>query len=167
MRFLTKDECQKWFDGHGFKLNGDGVPLLPSVEQHHVHLAIPSDFTKLTWFCGLLSSALTPRRECLLWATGWGIWEENLHLYYRLRQSYGDLRLIHEAPGCLFLDYENSDLVSFLEVMIICGWDVHLMPTRGFTRAFVSHDEFVEFASDDNNPNLVSDFEVALTGKKP
>jgi hypothetical protein len=94
--------------------------------------------------------------------TDWGIWTENLHLYYRLRQSYGDPRLLHEAPGHLFLEYEAADLVSFLEVGIVCGWDIHLLPARGYARAFVSHDEWVSFASDDSNPALVTEFVAAL-----
>ena len=96
----------------------------------------------------------------MLWVTGWGVWpsSENLHLYYKLRQSHGDVRLMHEAPGHLFLRYEASDLVSFLQVGLLCGWDIHLLPTVGYARAFVSHDEFVEFASDDNNAGLVKDF---------
>jgi hypothetical protein len=79
-----------------------------------------------------------------------------LHLYYRLRQSYSDWRLLHEAPGHLFLKHEAVDLVSFLEVGILAGWDMHLLPTNGYGRAFVSHDEWVAFASDANNPQLVA-----------
>ena len=66
---------------------------------------------------------------------------ENWHLYYRLRQSHSDHRLIHEAPGHLFLEFEEADLVSFLEVGLIAGWDMHLIPTVGYGRVFVSHDE--------------------------
>jgi hypothetical protein len=108
---------------------------------------------------------LQPRDACLLWVTAWDIWpsSENLHLFYRLRQSYGELRLLPEAPGHLFLRYEAADLVSFLQVGIICGWDMHLLPTVGYAQAFVSHDEYLEFASDDNNPYLVKDFAEALT----
>jgi len=73
--------------------------------------------------------------------------------------------LLHEAPGHLFLDYEGSDLSSFLQVMILCGWDAHLQPYAGYARAFVSHDEIVEFASDDNNPNLVAEFNTAFVDK--
>jgi hypothetical protein len=71
---------------------------------------------------------------------------ENWHLYYRLRQSYGDQRLINEAPGHLFLDFEASDLVTFLQVGILAGWDLHLVPSEGYARAFVSHDEWFALA---------------------
>jgi len=64
------------------------------------------------------------------------------------------------ARRALFLDYEAGDLVSFLQVAILCGWDAHLLPTAGFARAFVSHDEFIRFWSDD--PALVEAFEHPL-----
>jgi hypothetical protein len=55
---------------------------------------------------------------CLLWVTDWGR-HRRICLYYRLRQSYSDWRLLHEAPGHLFLKHEAVDLVSFLEVGIL------------------------------------------------
>lgn len=32
---------------------------------------------------------------------------------------------------------------------ILFGWDLHLIPTSGYARAFVCHDEWVEIAFDD------------------
>jgi len=49
------------------------------------------------------------------------------------------------------LEFEAADLVSFVEIGLIAGWDMHLIPTIGDGRAFVSHDEWVEFAMD--NPS--------------
>jgi hypothetical protein len=55
--------------------------------------------------------------------TEWGVWQssENWHLYYRLRQSYGDHRLIEEAPVHLFLEHETYDLISFLQIGLAAG----------------------------------------------
>ena len=99
---------------------------------------------------GLFSDALKPRHECLVWVTEHGIFpsSENLHLYYRLRQSYGDHRLLREAPGHLFLDYEDADLVSFLQLGIVHGWDMHVLPQLAYggmdaARVFVCHDEWI------------------------
>jgi hypothetical protein len=78
------------------------------------------------------------------------VWKssENWQLYYRLRQSYADFRLLHEAPGHLFLEYEEPDLISFLQLVLQNGLDAHLLPNLAYggpetCRAFVSHDEFV------------------------
>ncbi len=89
---------------------------------------------------------------------------ENLHLYYQLRQSYGDRRQLAEAPAHLFLDYEAADLVSYLQVGLLCGWDMHLLPAVGYARAFVSHDEYVEFTANKANARLVDEFAAALEG---
>ena len=47
------------------------------------------------------------------------------------------------------LEYEAADLRSFLQLGIMFGWDMHLIPTAGDARAFVSHDEFVEYVASD------------------
>lgn len=64
----------------------------------------------------------------------------------------------------MFLDYEAADLVSFVQIGIICGWDMHLIPFVGYARAFVSHDEFVDFAADEANPDLVHEFAATIDG---
>lgn len=56
---------------------------------------------------------------------------------------------IQEVPGHLFLKSEKADLVNFIEVGLISGWDMHLIPSAGSRHVFVSHDEWVEFALND------------------
>jgi hypothetical protein len=74
-----------------------------------------------------------------------------LHLYYRLRQSYGDQRLLHEAPGHLFLDYERDDLTSFLQVAIANGWGGYIAASSADPWfAFFSHDEYIDFYADED-----------------
>lgn len=162
MRYLTAEEARSRC-GKVIRLDPRGYPLEPGDDSLYARAPLPA-LTQLTHFCRQLERALQPREACLLWVTGWGIWSENLHLYYHLRQSYGDTRLLDEAPGHLFLDYEGADLVSFLQVGIICGWDMHLIPFVGYARAFVSHDEFVTFAADNANPNLVHEFAAQIAG---
>ena len=164
MRFLSVDEARSRC-GEIVRLDPAGRPLPPGREPLYVRAPLPG-VVGLTGFCQHLERALQPREACLLWVTDWGIWRssENLHLYYRLRQSYGDQRLLEEAPGHLFLDYEAADLVSFLQVGIVCGWDMHLIPLVGYARAFISHDEFVEFAADEANANLVHEFAAQVGG---
>ena len=75
--------------------------------------------------------------------TAWGIWpsSENWHLYYRLRQSYGDYRLLEETPGHLFLKHESEDLASFLQLAILNGWGRYLLAEADYVNVFFSHDE--------------------------
>jgi len=75
---------------------------------------------------------------------------------------------MHEAPAHLFLSYESPDLITFLEIGILSGWDMHLIPAVGYARAFVSHDEFVKFAANEHNRDLVAEFSKPLvTGGIP
>ncbi len=57
----------------------------------------------------LFASWLGQFRNAILYIDECGVWPsfENWHLYYRLRSSYGDNRMLHEAPGHYFLEYER------------------------------------------------------------
>jgi len=83
----------------------------------------------------------------LLWITEWGLWpsSENWHLYYKVRQTYSDPRLLHEAPGHLFLEHETEDLASFLQVAMLNGWGGYVLTQADYVNAFFSHDEHIDF----------------------
>jgi hypothetical protein len=73
-------------------------------------------------------------------------------LYYRLRQSYGDHRLLPEAPGHLFLGFEVEDLTSFLQVCMLNGWGGFLLTEIDYVNVFFSHDEYIDFfAGEESN----------------
>jgi hypothetical protein len=94
----------------------------------------------------------------MLWVTQWGVWpsSENLHLYYRLRASYGERRMLADAPGHLFSVHEKSDLATFTELATLFGWDFYLLPApRAYRTAFVSHDEFLLLCTDKEHANLL------------
>jgi hypothetical protein len=94
------------------------------------------------------------RMPALLWVTEWGVWpsSENWHLYYKLRQSYGDHRFLHEAPGHLFLDFEAEDFASVLQVAMMNGWGGYVLNQADYVNAFFSHDEYIDFyAKHDTN----------------
>jgi hypothetical protein len=95
---------------------------------------------------------LTYRQPALLWITEWGIWpsSENWHIYYKLRQSYADHRLLHEAPGHLFLEHESEDLASFLQLAILNGWGGYFLSGSNHINAFFSHDEYIDFYAERN-----------------
>lgn len=151
MRTLTVGELKEWSSNQGITLDEEAAPARPYSGVSVVRCGLPAKIAQLTWFCRYIERALRPRQDCLLWVTRSGVWpnSENWHLYYRLRQSHADHRLIEEAPGHLFLEFEQADLVSFIEIGLIAGWDMHLIPTVGYGRVFACHDEWVEFAMED------------------
>ena len=94
-----------------------------------------------------IATSITYRTPTLLWITEWGIWpsSENWHLYYKLRQTYGNSQLLHEAPGHLFLEHEAEDLASFLQVAMLNGWGGYILTGANYVNAFFSHDEYIRF----------------------
>jgi len=41
---------------------------------------------------------------------------------------------------------------------------MHLIPFVGYARAFVSHDEYIEFAANEANPEMVHEFAAQIGG---
>jgi hypothetical protein len=148
---LTRDESKLWCEARLRPVDKLGCPAL--VERKHTVKAPTSgmNWSRLHWLAGFLISHVEPFDECLLWVTQSGVWpsSENFHLFYRMRESYGERRQLHDAPGLLFLKHEPSDLQTFVELALLCGWDFYLLPAPGYAEAFVSHDEFIELRTDD------------------
>jgi hypothetical protein len=152
MRIFTAEGCAKWSEGL-IELDAQRKPIRDIDKPHRLSCAFPSAFPQMLWFSRCIESALQPRESCLVWVTGWGIFpsSENLHLFYRLRHTYGDVRLLREAPGHLCLNYERAEVVTLVHLAVLFGWDIHLVPAVGYARAFVSHDEWIEIGFDEGS----------------
>jgi hypothetical protein len=151
MKYLTATEATAWCKTHGIPLDAQGAPeqLVPGPTTKIWN--VPAQSSKVVSLARRLEHLLAPWSGVLFWPTAWSIWpsSENWHIYYRLRQSYGDFRLIDEAPGHLFLESEAGDLVSFLQLGITFGWDIHVIDDERRLRIFLSHDEWVAISSND------------------
>lgn len=141
MRFYTPEECAEWLTDRQ-RLKPDEVPDL-QVER----VDYPLKPYQVFFVAHSIAQSLTHRMPTLLWLTEWGIWpsSENWHLYYRLRQTYADHRLLQEAPGHLFLEHEAEDLASFLQVAMLNGWGGYVLTQADYVNAFFSHDEYIDF----------------------
>jgi len=122
---------------------------------------------RVFFFARWVASELTYRRPTLLFVTEWGIWpsSENWHLYYKLRQTYDDNRLLHEAPGHLFLEHEAEDLASFLQMSMLNGWGGYVLTEANYVNAFFSHDEYIDFFGDKDAS--LTDIRKALGPSQP
>jgi hypothetical protein len=151
LKTLSLVEIKQWCGEMSVALDQQGYPCRTGPMNQGLRFRVPSETGRLLWLSRLIEATLRPRDRCLLWITTWSIWAsgENWHLYYSLKKSYGDSRLLEEAPGHLFLDYEVPDLVSYLQLGLIAGWDMHLLPTNFDGRAFISHDGWLEFFLND------------------
>jgi hypothetical protein len=146
LRFYSKEECETWLsDRHR------GRPdTIPDVRVERIEY--PTEPYQIFYFAHWIASELTYRRPTLLFITEWGIWQssENWHLYYKLRQTYGDNRLLHESPGHLFLEHEAEDLASFLQLSMLNGWGGYVLTEADYVNAFFSHDEYINFFANDS-----------------
>ena len=145
MRFYTENECEDWLHQRGRKKPGESTP-------HVQRIGYPTEPYRVFGLAHWLATSHTHRMPVLLWITEWGIWpnSENWHLYYRLRQTYGDQSLLQDAPGHLFLEHETNDFASFLQIGILNGWGGYVLTQANYLNAFFSHDEYMDFfVSDD------------------
>jgi hypothetical protein len=151
MRFYTYQECDEWSRGRARKGPEYLPPSLPDVAPDLVRkvVRIPDDAHVLHHFASavVVEMCAVSQDEILFWATDWSSLSP-WHLYFRLRQSYGDFRLLDEAPGHLFLPHENEDLASFLSIAMANYWDGYLLPRINHVRA-VLKDVFIDFYADD------------------
>lgn len=145
MRFYTPQECEEWLAQRTRVRPGQDKSL--PVERFEY----PSEAYRFVPMTNALAHSIIYRQPVLLWVTEWGIWpsSENWLLYYRLRQTYGDFRLLDEAPGHLFLEHEAEDLSTFLQLAMLNGWDGYVLTQANYVNAFFSHDEFMDFYTAD------------------
>jgi hypothetical protein len=67
-----------------------------------------------------------------------------LHMYDRIRQSYGDSRYVEECPVHQFRGYEHADLCTVLTVALINEWSLHLLTAQDYARVFISQSSGAE-----------------------
>src|SRR3569833_2996436 len=141
MRFYTDKECEQWLSERK-RVKPDTVP-----ESQVEMVSYPAKPYQIFALAQWMAQSLTYRQPTLIWATEWDIWpsSENWHLYYAIRHSYGDVRLLHEAPGHLFLGHEAEDLASFIQLAMLNGWGGYILTYADYVNAFFSHDEFIKF----------------------
>ena len=77
----------------------------------------------------------------------WGVWPsgERMHLFDRLRASYGETRPLIDTPVHVFGADEFDDAVSFVTLGVLFLWDVDVF---GKEAVLFSHDEVGEASFD-------------------
>jgi hypothetical protein len=151
MRCLTKEGSRNWCEDRSLNLDTSAHPAVDGRAHSVITPFARTTCSKLLRLSGVLASKFEPFEQCLLWVTLWGIWtsSENWHLFYRLRETYGERRPIWDAPGHLFEKHESADLTTFIQLALIFGWDFYVLSAPSGQVAFVSHDEYLRFCTDD------------------
>lgn len=150
MRFLSEADARRWAVRYAREGDERGLPLVPAPDHAGSLRVVFENWPghRHFYLAQELVRALNHFNECLLWVTQAGVWpsNENLHVYYRLRQSYQDYSLVHERPAALALKHEAVDLTSLLHLGMLFGWDMYLVTSHDYGRVFVSHDGWVELS---------------------
>jgi hypothetical protein len=163
MLFLTENECGEFARALGFDV--DELARKQSLETsgtESILLFFEEHRSRSFAIAKQLVLWLGNFRSSLLWTTDYGIWpsSENSHLYYTLRLSYGDHRLINQAPGHYFLEYETADLITFVDLSIQFGWGANLITSQDRTNAFISHDGWVRIESKSQKEEILREIEA-------
>jgi len=149
MRFWTVQEAKVWVPAIDFgpqPLEGAACAARP------FHVRADLRGLPTTRLPGVLTGALEAIGPCDWWLVWMDVGPEqwpggNTHLYYRLRQSYQDYRLLDEAPCHFFSRHEWPDLLTFLQVGVLNRWDIHVVTDLDCGRLFVSRAEWLNATS--------------------
>ena len=86
------------------------------------------------------------RREStiLVWFDDWLVWQagQRMHIFDRLRMSYGESRRIIDTPAQLFQQIEIEDAISFVIIAVLFLWDCYVLCPDPNKLLFFSHDEY-------------------------
>jgi hypothetical protein len=99
-----------------------------------------------------------------LYVTGWGVATEHLDLFYGYRRSFGDLRLLMEAPVHIFDPTENEAFVSILSRAFFFSWDIWVFDLAGRWVLRTSHEGWFEVRARDEE--AIKDVAIELENYK-
>jgi hypothetical protein len=154
VRFLELNEAAEWCTARG-GATGEYFRLQPELTLEFRGRIVwdrEGLATNPSTALNACLGALERWDQCLLWITEWGIWSssEDWPKYYAIRGSLGEKRSLAEAPGHLFETNDTALLEDILGIVLMFGWDAHLLPSRGTSlhpRVRISHDGWVELQS--------------------
>jgi hypothetical protein len=141
MKVLSLTEAVAWCQAHQVALNRRG---LPDRSDAHLKFKIPQDTQKRVY---LVSQAMEPFADeplFLVWFDDWSVWPsgERMHIFDRIRMSYGETRRLIEAPGHIFDGTEIVDGTSFVTIAALFLWDCYVVSPGKTKLLYLSHDEY-------------------------
>jgi len=139
MRALSTSEAKKWCQGQGAQFAGSHFPKPRTSKSFD----IPEDAGRRV---ALVAEQLDVFRSgtTLVWFDDWSVWPsgQRMHIFERMRASYGEVRPLIEQPAFLFAKAEYEDMVSFVTIGVLFLWDVHVIGAQARRLLYYSHDEF-------------------------
>src|SRR6266446_4816603 len=124
MRFISSDEAATWTSRFAPDASSDRYPESQPAGWHGIQVEfVNQPGHRHYWIARELVGAVGPWTSCLLWITTFGVWpsSENMHLYYRFRNSYRETSHLDEPPALIALKHEAVDVESFLILPFYSG----------------------------------------------
>ena len=129
MEFLSKSEASKWLAGR---------PKDPRSRRTR-EFPIPSDAGRRVALVADLMRRFEGQNIVVVFSD-WSVWPsgQRMHLFDRLRASYGETRHISDSPVHVFMADDFEDAVAFVTLGVLFLWDVEVF---GKESIYFSHDE--------------------------
>ncbi len=162
MKVLTEENASVLFGGSPLDTFVRELSIrLPLVRDTY---SIPIDSGAKTKMSRLFADVLLKSPSVCIYITGWSVWgySENLDLFYGYRRSFGENRILMEAPVHLFESSEVDTFVSILCMVFYFVWDACVFDTEGKALVRISHDEWLEIRTDDED--IRKEFVTELEG---
>jgi hypothetical protein len=150
MKILTKENASDMLGGK--PLDAFLSELSSRLRLVGDAYSIPPDSGRKTTLSRLFACLLLRNSSVCAYVSGWGVWgsAENLDLFYGYRRSFGESRTLTEAPVHLFERSEEDTFVSILSMAFYFVWDAWVFDIEGRALVRISHDEWLEVRTDDD-----------------
>src|SRR5215475_7632476 len=140
MKMLSDEETKLWCRVNEITLTERGVP---DRSDPVLTFDIPCDAQKRVALVTRAMRSFSVEPVFLVLFDNWGIWPsgQRMHIFDRIRLSYGETRSLKQSPGQLFDQAEIEDAVSFVTIGILFLWDCYVVTANRTKMLFLSHDE--------------------------
>ena len=130
VKFLSKAEAKSWLAGK---------PKDPRGRRNN-EFAIPVDAGRRVFLVGDLLSRFVGK-EIVVVFSDWSVWPsgQRMHIFDRLRLSYGESGPLTETPIHVFETDQFEDAVSFVTLGVLFLFNVEVFAEDS---VFFSHDEY-------------------------
>lgn len=144
-----------------------GVPIDSFMSQLSGRLqlirgaySVPPESGRQTALSKLFAYLLLKDSDVCIYITGWGVATEHLDLYYGYRRSFGETRLLIEAPIHVFEPSQQDAFISVLCIVFYFFWDAWVFDLNGASLLRISHDGWFEVRAGDEK--LMQEIAVEL-----
>jgi hypothetical protein len=141
MKALSGQEAVRWRQANHIALSQQTLPERAGAD---LEFRIPEDAQKRIVPAKQAMEVFADESTILVWFDDWSVWPsgQRMHIFDRLRMSYGENRRILDTPAQLFQQSEIEDAISIVIVAVLFLWDCYVLCPNQNRFLFFSHDEY-------------------------